>query len=137
MTTKLKELRNENFQIYQNIISLIQKRRTLVKQIVIIKELNKLDLSYDPHFENELFQSLKEALKDFSYKELLALSLLIEDHIGQSYHYPQWSDKIHLKVINAQKYDLINPLLLKAVYPNEFSSLKFSKDFLFLEEFKK
>ncbi len=133
MTSKISDLRTENKKIYLNLIELFVKRRDIVKQIVLLKDLKKLDNFYDPLFEKELFTELKPSLGKLSIKELLAVSLLIEDHVGEEHGYPQWSDKFHLREINAKKFDLINPIMLKIIRPEIFKGLKFSKDFKYLE----
>lgn len=76
---------------------------------------------------------MKEDLSSLSMRELLSISLLIEDHANPngSSIYPEWSALVHIdesKRVISQTYQ-INPLLLYTVDRDLFNTIPLSSKF--------
>lgn len=92
---------------------------------------------YDPDREKEIFTRFTSELKNCSIKELLAFSLLMEDHAMAMApgSYPAWSQYIHVASPKREMVEMINPLMLKISHPNFFNPLVLSSEFAFLKDF--
>lgn len=119
-------LRSELISITNNIISLISKRKQLVAKIQEIKQTENLN-TFIPSREAEVYKLLESELKNFSDKELLSISLLIEEQAGENY--PQWSEGVHLEIMTNNVIDLINPLMLLILRPTSFKMLTLKKEY--------
>lgn len=119
-------LRSELISITKNIISLISQRKDLVAKIQEIKQSENLN-TFIPSREAEVYKMLESELKNFSDKELLSISLLIEEQAGESY--PQWSQGTHLESRTNKLIDLINPLMLLILRPTSFKMLILKKEY--------
>ena len=106
--SKLEALRTELAQVQDELYQLIRRRAELVTKIQAQKQQ-----SYDPKQESKVFDH--PSLKEFSPKELLAISLLIEAHAGEQY--PSFSEQIHLEEKQESLLAQINPLLLQKIFP--------------------
>ena len=119
-------LRSELISITKNIISFISQRKDLVAKIQEIKQSENLN-TFIPSREAEVYKMLESELKNFSDKELLSISLLIEEQAGESY--PQWSQGTHLESRTNKLIDLINPLMLLILRPTSFKMLTLKKEY--------
>lgn len=119
-------LRSELISITNNIVSLISQRKSLVAKIQEIKQSENLN-TFIPTREAEVYKLLESELKNFSDRELLSISLLIEEQAGENY--PQWSQGIHLESRTNKLIDLINPLMLLILRPTSFKMLTLKKEY--------
>lgn len=92
---------------------------------------------FDPEKEKELFTFFQTQLKSCSVKELLAFSLILEDHAMAMApgSYPTWSQMVHLSTPKRELYEMINPIMLKLARPDSFNRLTLSSEFSFLKDF--
>ena len=127
----LTKLREALDQLNKQWFSLVQERRELVSQIQSVKLVGSL-----PHFdydrESALFSDLLKLLAPLHLKELLAFSVLMEAHAGSPERYPAWSEGVHLAELPLKDFHRINPVLLKAVHPDLFKTLRIAPDYTFL-----
>jgi chorismate mutase len=123
IASELDELRDNLFHLYLKFFSLLDLRRSLVQEINLLKENEGFYKNYSPDREKELFFKLESDLKKLSLKELLSLSLLIEDHAqfdGEN-SYPSFSAGVHLQNFKGEIHQQINPLIL-SIYNQELGA---------------
>jgi len=126
MTKNLENLRLELEENYKDFFLLLKERREIVAQIFITKNGSN---GFDTTREGALVQKFKESLLALSLKELLSLSLLIEDHANSVGEYPAWSDRVHLESSCGEPFEMINPIWLKSIHPNLYNQLKLRKNY--------
>jgi hypothetical protein len=133
----LAPLRSELDKINTNIFNDLQIRKEIVGNICKYKaEIQSYSRYYffDYERENKLFLSLVDRLETLSIEEMASFSLMIESHVNswatKEYSYPRWSKLEHLNFSKDFSIEqIINPVLLKIYFPDEFKSLKFSDEF--------
>lgn len=115
----------------------IGERRQLSIKIQEFKDVSGRYGHYDPEFERELFSIVQAQLTSASLRELLAFSLVIEDHSGAMApgSYPAWSSRSHLVQSKNELYEMVNPLILKISRPDFFNRLTLTSEFTFLKQF--
>lgn len=121
---KLQELNKQLFELIKN-------RREIVSEIQRIKNANHTYACWDPSQEVKLFTHFKETLLNFSIKELLAFSLLMEDQAMISTKaYPAWSECIHLtdRAMSDCVHQM-NPILLAVFNKDLYDRLPLKKEF--------
>ncbi len=141
-------LRKKMDSIYLDYFLLLEKRRLLVREIASAKNKSEeLKLKAYPHFdiirERELFARFQDRLQDMSFKEVLSLSLIIEDQacLGTDMFefYPQWSKQVHSKGLLDNELNpliaLINPVILFFHSEDLFAKLEFKEEFEHVREF--
>lgn len=126
----LSELRADLRELTQNIILLISKRKNLVGQIQ--KEKNSIGefSNFDLDREIIVFNKMSPFLDSFSTKEILAISLLIEEHANQHGRYPEWSQGEHLMNSPQNLLEMINPILLARYDKSRYDLLPINEKFL-------
>jgi len=129
--SNLRQLRKELSDLTLDILELMDKRRVVAKGIQKMKSPAKDFYRFDPKREFEIFAHFETSLKDKSIKELLAVSLMIEDHAqqGEPHTYPSWSSQLHLEHPVAELFAQVNPLLLKQIRPDLYSQLQLRPQF--------
>jgi len=135
--SKLFNLREELLSLNSDFFSWLIRRREVTENIQIEKKLCGRFKYYDPKREIEVFNLLESALKGASLKELLAFSLIMEDHALASDHnsYPEWSKGVHIHQPRHELFEMMNPLMLKKTHPDLFHKLSLTSDFLFLKDY--
>lgn len=88
----LPKLRTELEDINSELFSILEKRKKVVADIQSLKPKTGEFPHYDESREKELFSKMKDDLSKLSPRELLALSLIIEDHAkaGDEKAYPSF-----------------------------------------------
>jgi len=119
-------LRSDLFELTSTLISMINSRRDIVSSIQENKKTLNLG-AFDVVREKTIFTNLKPKLVDFSNKELLALSLMIESQAGDLY--PHWSEGEHLNEAAALIEQQINPVLLLILNPASFKMLDLKREY--------
>ena len=120
---QLKDLTEKHFLIIKN-------RKELVTKIQNTKSKNKLFFAFDPIQEKKLFESQKDNLINLSIRELLAYSLILEEHASvEEKAYPQWSKGEHLTDHNQGLLACINPILLAVIHKDKYDELPLSEQF--------
>lgn len=132
----LAQLREALAQLNSEFFLTLSERRNLTVRIQEIKGNSGRYSHYDPDREKVVFESIKTQLKNLTVKELLAFSLVMEDHAMAMApgSYPTWSNRIHLNQSRNELFEMINPLLLKTCLPKFFSELTLTQDFSFLKD---
>lgn len=135
--SNLAELREALAQANSEIFLTLGERRILCVKIQEFKESKGRFSHYDPEREKILFVQFQKDLSELSLKELLAFSLIMEDHAMAMApgSYPAWSQHSHLADSKKELFEMINPLMLKASHPNLFLKLQLSPEFEFLKDF--
>lgn len=133
----LAQLREALAQLNSELFLTFRERRNVCVKIQEMKDSTGRYSHYDPEREREVFNLFKPQFKDSSLKELLAFSLIMEDHAMAMApgSYPAWSQLIHLSNPKRDLYEMVNPLILKTSHPEFFNRLTFSTDFAFLKDF--
>lgn len=133
----LSQLREALAQLNSEFFLTIGERRNLTVKIQEFKEAKGRYSHYDPDREKEVFSMLQTQLKNCSMKELLAFSLIMEDHAMAMApgSYPTWSQCTHIANPKKEIFEMINPLMLKISRPDFFSKLTLSQEFSFLKDF--
>jgi chorismate mutase len=126
-----RELRKKLSDLTLDILELMDRRRVIALSIQQLKSEHPGFYRFDPERELEIFKHFSAVLANKSIKELLSISLMIEDHAqqGESHSYPAWSSQIHLEGVHSELFGQINPLLLKLVRPDLFSQLPLREEF--------
>jgi chorismate mutase len=121
----LAQLREALAQLNSEFFLTIAERRNLTVRIQEFKDSTGRYSHYDPDREKDIFALFQEQLKTLSTKELLAFSLIMEDHATALApgSYPGWSSCVHLVNPKKDLYEMINPLMLKASRPDFFNRL--------------
>lgn len=135
--SELAQLRELLAQLNSEFFLTISERRNLTVRIQEFKEAKGRYSHFDPDREKEIFTQLKTSMKSLSFKEMLAFSLIMEDHAMAMApgSYPTWSQRSHLVNPKGELFEMINPLMLKVTRPEFFERLQFSQDFSFLKDF--
>lgn len=135
--SELTQLREALAHLNSEYFLTIAERRYLCVKIQEFKEFKGRFAHYDPEREKEIFGLLQIQLKNITMKELLAFSLIMEDHAMAMApgSYPTWSTKVHLVNPSAELFEMINPLMLKISHPELFNRLSLSPEFTFLKDF--
>lgn len=133
----LSQLREALAQLNSEFFLTIAERRNLTVKIQEFKEAKGRYSHYDPDREKEVFTMLQTQLKACSLKELLAFSLIMEDHAMAMApgSYPTWSQCTHLSNPKKELFEMINPLMLKISRPDFFARLSLAQEFSFLKDF--
>lgn len=133
----LAQLREALAQLNSEFFLTIAERRNLTVKIQEFKDSTGRYSHYDPDREKEIFSLFQEQMKSLSMKELLAFSLVMEDHAMAMApgSYPAWSNMSHLANPKRELYEMINPLMLKFARPDFFNRLTLSQEFSFLKDF--
>jgi chorismate mutase len=115
----------------------IKERRNLTDKVLGSQVSAGRYSHYDPEQEKELFTLFQPQLKACSIKELLAFSLILEDHAMAMApgSYPTWSQMTHVTSPKRELYEMVNPLMLKLSRPDFFARVTLSVEFSFLKDF--
>ena len=135
--SELAQLREALAQLNSEYFLTVAERRKITIKIQEFKDSKGRYSHYDPERERDIFKLFQDQLKACSLKELLAFSLLMEDHAMAMApgSYPAWSNVVHLQDSKDELYEMINPLMLKTSRPDFFSRLNLSSEFSFLKDF--
>lgn len=135
--SELAQLREALAQLNSEYFLTVAERRKITIKIQEFKDSKGRYSHYDPERERDIFKLFQDQLKACSLKELLAFSLLMEDHAMAMApgSYPAWSNVVHLQDPKDELYEMINPLMLKTSRPDFFSRLNLSSEFSFLKDF--
>ena len=133
----LSQLREALAHINSEFFLTVGERRNVCMKIQEFKETKGRYSHYDPERERDIFGLFKEQLKASSLKELLAFSLIMEDHAMAMApgSYPAWSQFSHLTNPKRELYEMVNPLILKISHPEFFNRITLSQEFAFLKDF--
>ena len=123
--SKLAQLREALAQMNSEYFLTLAERRKLCIKIQDYKVVKGRYSRYDPDRELEMFTLFQKEIKECSIKELLAFSLIMEDHALAMApgSYPTWSSFSHLNNPRRELFEMINPLLLKRSHPELCSNL--------------
>lgn len=135
--SNLAQLREALAQLNSEFFLTLGERRNLCLKIQEFKEGQGQYPHYDPTREKDVFALFGKELKELTLKELLAFSLIMEDH-AQAFapgSYPSWSQRVHLTSSRGELIEMINPLLLKHSHPEVFTKLPLATEFQFLKDF--
>lgn len=132
----LAQLREALAQLNSEFFLTLSERRNLTVRIQELKGNSGRYSHYDPDREKVVFENIKTQLKTLTIKELLAFSLVMEDHAMAMApgSYPTWSNRTHINQPRNELFEMINPLLLKTCLPKFFSELTLTQDFSFLKD---
>lgn len=135
--SELAQLREALAQLNSEYFLTVAERRKITIKIQEFKESKGRYSHFDPERERDIFKLFQDQLKACSLKELLAFSLIMEDHAMAMApgSYPAWSSVVHLQDRKGEIYEMINPLMLKTSRPDFFSRLNLSSEFSFLKDF--
>jgi len=135
--SELAQLREGLAQLNSELFLTINERRNLTVKVQELKGTSGRYSHYDPEREKELFALFRKELESLSIKEILAFSLIMEDHATAMApgSYPQWSLRSHLSSYSVELFEMINPMILKIARPEFFSKLSLQKEFIFLKDF--
>lgn len=123
-------LREQLGKLTQNFFSLLNERKKIVTQIQKFKEKEKRFYAYCPEQEVQLFLIQKDLLSSLSLRELLAYSLIMEEHANvESNAYPQWSQGEHLQQSRVGMIYQINPILLAVTRKELYDALSLNEEF--------
>ncbi len=120
---------------------LLEERAAIVRRIQSFKKqlgpANSLASYPDfmPEVERSLFQSILAENPHFSLEIIFLISMVIETMAGPCY--PRWSCGAHLDRTKGEileKWQQVNPLLLKLSFPQYISQLKMKDSFASLVE---
>ena len=133
----LSQLREALAHLNSEFFLTVGERRNVCMKIQEFKETKGRYSHYDPERERDIFGLFKEQLKASSLKELLAFSLIMEDHAMAMApgSYPTWSQFSHLTNPKRELYEMVNPLILKISHPEFFNRITLSQEFAFLKDF--
>lgn len=135
--SELAQLREALAQLNSEFFLTIGERRSITVKIQEYKNSQGRYSHYDPDREKEIFALFNDQLKGLSLKELLAFSLIMEDHAMAMApgSYPAWSSSPHTVNGSGELFEMINPLMLKVSRPDFFNRLALSQEFSFLKDF--
>ena len=135
--SELAQLREALAQLNSEFFLTVADRRRLTVRIQELKNSQGRYSHYDPDREKELFMLFREQLKTLTVKELLAFSLIMEDHAMAMApgSYPAWSQAVHVHEPKHELLEMINPLMLKISRPETFNRVSLSQEFSFLKDF--
>ena len=134
--SNLSQFRERLAQLNSELFLTMKERRTLSVQIQSFKDASGRYSHYDPEREKELFTQLQGEIKTLSLKELLAFSLIMEDHAMAMApgSYPSWSQSCHIAAPKNDLAEMINPLLLRISHPNIYQRFTLNAEFIFLKD---
>jgi chorismate mutase len=134
--SNLAQLRERLAQLNSELFLTLAERRGLCQKIQGTKEVSGKYSHYDPEREIQLFKQLEKEIKELSLKELLAFSLIMEDHAMAMApgSYPSWSNCTHIVNPKKELAEMVNPLLLKITHPNIYQRLILASEFSFLKD---
>lgn len=134
--SNLAQLRERLAQLNSELFLTLGERRTLCLKIQSEKDSSGRYAHYDPERERDLFQHFEKEIKELSLKELLAFSLIMEDHAMAMApgSYPSWSGCCHIANPKKDLAEMVNPLMLKISHPNLYQRLSLNPEFLFLKD---
>lgn len=129
--SKLDELRKSLADLTIELIGLMDQRRKIASSIQSLKNPQIGYYRFDPRRESEIFAQLQDHLVGKSLKELLAFSLLIEEHAqqGEVHTYPAWSSQVHLESPIHELFGQVNPILLNIIRPDLMTQLTLREEF--------
>lgn len=128
-------LRNDLKTLNEEFFLFLEQRSALVKSIQSTKVKTNNYFCFDPVYELTLFSKQIESLSKLSLKELLAYSLILEDHACVSKgSYPLWSEQSHLGEKNHNISYAINPILLAVTHKDLYDQLPLNEEFKSLLE---
>lgn len=132
----LDQLREALLQANSEFFFTLSERRKLCIAIQEVKGATGRFSHYDPEREKIVFAQFKQQLTLISLRELLAFSLVMEDHALAMApgSYPAWSQRYHLSSPPKDLHEMINPLMLKASHPDMFARLDLVPEFHFLKD---
>jgi chorismate mutase len=136
--SRLQEFRAKLAQLNFNLLLALDERKIVCREIQATKTIGSSNYPhYDPEREKVVFQEMMLELRQLSIRELLAFSLIMEEHAQgeRPGAYPAWSQGVHLNSAPHQLLEMINPLLLSIILPEVFPSVELNQDFLFLKDF--
>lgn len=135
--SELAQLREALAQLNSELFLTFAERRNLTVKIQEYKGSTGRYSHFDPEREKEIFNFFQTQLKNLTVKELLAFSLIMEDHAMAMApgSYPAWSNTVHLLSPKKELLEMVNPLMLKVARPDSFNRLTFSPEFAFLKDF--
>jgi hypothetical protein len=134
--SELAQLKEALAQMNSEFFLAIAEKRHLTVKIQGYRAASGRYSHFDPEHEKDMFLFFQPQLKTCSIKELLAFSLLMEDHAMAMApgSYPTWSQMIHVAAPKNELYELINPLILKIARPDFFNRLTLAPEFSFLKD---
>lgn len=134
--SELEQLREALLQSNSEFFFNLSERRKLCIAIQEVKGTTGRFSHYDPEREKIVFTHFKQQLSSLSLRELLAFSLVMEDHALAMApgSYPAWSQRLHLSSQPKDLHEMINPLMLKISHPDMFSRLDLIAEFHFLKD---
>jgi chorismate mutase len=132
----LEQLREALLQSNSEFFLTLSERRKLCIAIQEVKGATGRFSHYDPEREKIVFNHFKPQLSTLSLRELLAFSLVMEDHALAMApgSYPAWSQRYHLSSPPKDLHEMINPLMLKISHPDMFARLDLVAEFHFLKD---
>jgi chorismate mutase len=132
----LDQLREALLQANSEFFFTLGERRKLCIAIQELKGSTGRFSHYDPEREKVVFTHFQQQLASLSMRELLAFSLVMEDHALAMApgSYPAWSQRYHLSSAPKDLHEMINPLMLKISHPDMFGRLELIPEFHFLKE---
>lgn len=132
----LEQLREALLQANSEFFFNLSERRKLCIAIQELKGATGRFSHYDPEREKVVFAHFKAQLCALSLRELLAFSLVMEDHALAMApgSYPNWSQRYHLGSVSKEIHEMINPLMLKVSHPDIFARLELTSEFHFLKD---
>lgn len=135
--SELAQIREALAQLNSEFFLTMGERRNLTVKLQESKGSTGRYSHFDPEKEKELFLFFQPQLKSCSVKELLAFSLILEDHAMAMApgSYPTWSQHTHVSTPKNELYEMINPLMLKIARPDSFNRITLSAEFSFLKDF--
>ena len=134
--SNLSQWRERLAQLNSELFLTLGERRALCLKIQGAKDSVGRYAHYDPEREQQLFTQLHAEIKDLTLKELLAFSLIMEDHAMAMApgSYPSWSQACHVANPKKDLSEMINPLLLKISHPNLYQRISLNAEFSFLKD---
>lgn len=134
--SELEQLREALLQSNSEFFFNLSERRKLCIAIQEMKGATGRFSHYDPEREIIVFKHFKTQLSNLSLRELLAFSLVMEDHALAMApgSYPNWSQRSHLGSTPKDLHEMINPLMLKVSHPDIFARLDLIAEFHFLKD---
>lgn len=135
--SELEQLREALLQANSELFFTLSERRKLCIAIQEIKGGSGRFSHFDPDREKIVFSHFRQQLSGLSIRELLAFSLVMEDHALAMApgSYPNWSQRSHLNTQGKELHEMVNPLMLKYSHPDMFARLDLTPEFHFLKDF--
>lgn len=135
--SELAQLREAIAQLNSEFFLMMGERRNLTVKIQERSGVTGRYSHFDPEKEKEVFSFFKDQLRNCSVKELLAFSLILEDHAMAMApgSYPTWSQMVHVNSPKNELLEMINPIMLKLARPESFNRLTLASEFSFLKDF--